>query len=107
MPRVPDITTSRNDIVVDEVRHRPRVLSLFGVESWEVRWRCVSHHDLHGISVLTADQTYGSASLGGVAFSFLVNWREDLRRIRGRSAEDDVVTPSAVLNLAEVGKQPL
>ena len=95
MPRVPDITTSDSEIVVDEVRHRPRVLSLFGEESWEVRWRCAS------------DGSLGSAEVGGVAFSFLVRWREDLRRVRRRSPEDDVVTPNAVLGLADVRKNPL
>lgn len=106
MPRVPDITTSRDDIVVGEVRHRPGVLSLFG-ESWEVRWRSATDEDLYGISVLNAGQTSGSACLGDVPFTFLVRWREEFRRARERSAEDDVVTPGAVLKLAKVGKQSL
>ena len=88
--------------MVDEVRHRPRLFSLFGVERWEVRWRHVRDDALSDVSVLTADQTYGNATLGDVVFSFLVHWREDLRRIRGRSAGDGVVTPGAVLKLAQI-----
>jgi len=106
MRRVPDITTSHRDIVVDEIRHRAPLLGFIGQERWEVRWRCVSNPRLRGRTCLTAGTLGGSAALGGVNFTFVIRWRENRRRGHSGRVEKhldkNVVTPGAVLQLAEI-----
>lgn len=80
MRQVPDITTSRDDIVVDDISYRRPLFGLLGTERWNVTWRCVSDPRVRGEAVLQADVRYGRASLGGESFSFAVRWREDRRR---------------------------
>lgn len=108
MRKVPDITTSHPDIVVDEVRHRAPFLGFIGEERWEVCWRCVSDPRLRGRTLLGAGTLGGSAALGSVDFTFVIRWRENRRRPRSgsieRNLDKNVVTPGAVLQLAEIRK---
>ena len=100
MRQVPCITTSHDDIVVDDVRYRRPLFGLIGVERWVVTWRSVSDPDSRGETVLTADARSGNSTLDGQSFSFLVRWREDRRRAVGRFDERDYTLPERLADVS-------
>ena len=55
MRQVPGITTSSDDIVVDDIKYRQPFLGLFGEERWIIVWRSVSNPDTRGETVLRAE----------------------------------------------------
>ncbi len=101
MREVPDITTSRDDVVVDSVTYRPGLLGLFGRPRWRVCWRLVAQPTRIQCLLIDRDCRAGSAAIDGLPFSFLVRWRGDRRR-RVLQRSEDMVTPRAVMQLADV-----
>ena len=101
MRQVPGITTSSDDIVVDDIKYRQPFLGLFGEERWIIVWRSVSNPDTRGETVLRAEARSGSATLGGEPFTFAVRWREDRRRAVRLFDEEDYAAPAPALRLAE------
>jgi len=77
---IPEITPSRRDIVVDEVRFYAPLFGLFGSPRWRIRWRLASQSNASAESWLACDTRKGKGVLQGQNFSFLVRWRPDRRR---------------------------
>ncbi len=105
MREVPDITISRDDVVVDSVIYRPAVLGLFGRPRWQVCWRSATQPGLLHCQLIDRDCRAGSAVLGDQPFSFLVRWRADRRRSILKRYDEDMVTPQTVLQLAEISNR--
>lgn len=77
MRKIPDITVSRDDVVVEGLTFRR---SLFGRSAWLVDWRSTVVPELRGRSRLLSDARVGVGQLGCDSFPFVVNWRGDRRR---------------------------
>ena len=110
MQLIPEISSAHPGVVVDALTfHRP-ILGLFGTPRWIIRWRLVEDPCEQSTDELALDARCGESEIAGQSFSYTVRWRPDLRRRRGLAPEpalltlnDCVVTPAAVLTLAETG----
>ncbi len=112
MQLIPEISSTHPGVVVEALTfHRP-ILGLFGTPRWIIQWRLADDPYVQSTSNLALDARCGEGEIDGQPFGYTVRWRPDLRRRRGLAPEpalltlnDCVVTPAAVLTLAETGNR--
>ena len=103
MVQVPEINISHPGIVVDALEFRAPLFGLFGTPSWEVRWRLVENPEASATSLLREGVTGGSGEIGGRYFTYAARWH-DGKAVPPQDGEP-VVTPGAVLRLAEFSRR--
>ncbi|MEM9758773.1 MAG: hypothetical protein AAF933_06050 [Pseudomonadota bacterium] len=112
MQLIPEISSTHPGVVVEALTfHRP-LFGLFGTPRWTIQWRLVDDPCTQSTSELALNARSGESEIAGQVFAYTIRWRPDLRRRRGLAPEpalltlnDCVVTPAAVLTLAESGTQ--